>query len=411
MSTSEFLRSSPTRDDNDNDYDLKKPIISTQTPLHNKISSIPLTKSSTSTSLKNQQQQQQQFTMGTPSITASASKYINQSLNLSGWTPLISKTYSNEQLLLFNSTPNRLVFSNNTNNNNNNNNNNNSNSNTSINDLDFQGFGLTPFINHNINVLGSATSTNQFNPNFTPYHEKIFQNANDFYIDSPIRFGINNNNNNTNNNNSNNNQNFTSNQDIQAITPSKFTLNSVANKKILQDPLKSATKRSIALLDTPPRQPHKLSITTKAEKNEIDTPEHETNGKESINNDDDDNDNKENRNSSLVNDKLKVLQKKIEIEAEVEVDDDDDDDDDEDFDKKAFLQTPSKVLRDVTNKPKIQFQTPAKQKLLAPSSPSTIIISSPAKGDDDDDEEKKKKKKKETIKMEFVVTRRGRVIL
>lgn len=116
MSTSEFLRSSPTRDDNDNDYDLKKPIISTQTPLHNKISSIPLTKSSTSTSLKNQQQQQQQFTMGTPSITASASKYINQSLNLSGWTPLISKTYSNEQLLLFNSTPNRLVFSNNTNN-------------------------------------------------------------------------------------------------------------------------------------------------------------------------------------------------------------------------------------------------------------------------------------------------------
>ena len=99
MSTSEFLRSSPTRDDNDNDYDLKKPIISTQTPLHNKISSIPLTKSSTSTSLKNQQQQQQQqFTMGTPSITASASKYINQSLNLSGWTPLISKTYSNEQL-------------------------------------------------------------------------------------------------------------------------------------------------------------------------------------------------------------------------------------------------------------------------------------------------------------------------
>ena len=74
--------------------------------------------------------------------------------------------------------------------------------------------------------------------------------------------------------------------------------------------MKSATKRSIALLDTPPRQPHKLSITTKAEKNEIDTPEHETNGKESINNDDDDDDdNKENRNSSLVNDKLKSTSK------------------------------------------------------------------------------------------------------
>ena len=28
---------------------------------------------------------------------------------------------------------------------------------------------------------------------------------------------------------------------------------------------------------------------------------------------------------------------------------------------KGILQTPSKVLRDVTNKPKIQFQTPAKQ--------------------------------------------------
>ena len=71
---------------------------------------------------------------------------------------------------------------------------------------------------------------------------------------------------------------------------------------------------------------------------------------------------------------------------------------------KGILQTPSKVLRDVTNKPK-SISNSSKAKLLAPSSPSTIIISSPAKGDDDDDEEKKKKKK-ETIKMEFVVTRR-----
>ena len=384
MSTSEFLRSSPARDDND--YDNKKPIISTQTPLHNKISSIPLTKSSTSLSLKNQQQQtqqgQQQFTMGTPSITASASKYINQSLNLSGWTPLISKTYSSEQLLLFNSTPNKLVFSNS--------NNNNNNSNTSINDLDFQGFGLTPFINHNINVLGSATSANQFNPNFTPYHERIFQNTNDFYIDSPIRFGMNN----GHTTNNNNNPNLSLNQDIQAITPSKFNLNNVANKKILQDPLKSATKRSIALLDTPPRQPHKLSITTKAEKNEIEL-QNETIGNGNGNEND-----KENQNPNLENNKLKVLQKKIEIEVEKE-DDEEEEDDDEDFDKKAFLQTPSKVLRDVSNKPRIQFQTPAKQKLLAASSPSTIIISSPAKGEEDEDKNNDDNKGKSSVVIDI----------
>ncbi|RCK67183.1 hypothetical protein Cantr_02668 [Candida viswanathii] len=333
--SSEFLQSSsPTREGGDHDKKgTSSMTMPTQTPLHNKISSsaFPLTKSSSKST--QQQQQQQQFF----NVTASASKYMNQPFNLLGWTPLISKTYTNEQILSFNSTPNKLLLQTSTSNNHNNTNNNNINPNTStsgVNDLDFQGFGLTPFLNHNLNVLGSASSINQFN-SLTPYHEKIFHNSNDFYIDSPIRFGN------------------TSGNDIQAITPSKFSLNTVANKKILQDPMKSATKRSIALLDTPPRQPHKLSISTKAEKDEKEDPETDD---ENIGN-----------------------------VRRVQPDTDDEEGDDEeegDFDKKALLQTPSKVLKDITNtnKPKIQFQTPAKQKIVAPSSPSTIILSSPTKG-------------------------------
>lgn len=337
--SSEFLQSSsPSRGDGDshkNDHLSMNIMMPTQTPLHNKIStsSFPLTKSSSKTQQQLGQQQGQLPPQGQFfNVTASASKYLNQPLNLLGWTPLISKTYTNEQILSFNSTPNKLLLqtSNSTNNNNSMNNV------SGVNDLDFQGFGLTPFLNHNINVLGSASSMNQFN-SLTPYHEKIFHNSNDFYIDSPIRFGN------------------TSTNEIQAITPSKFSLNSVANKKILQDPLKSATKRSIALLDTPPRQPHKLSISSKAEK---DDKENETDDENII----------PGKNRGVVND-------------EDNDEDDYDDDDNDAFDKKALLQTPSKVLKDITNKPPTtQFQTPAKQKLLAPSSPSTIILSSPTKG-------------------------------
>ncbi|EMG50571.1 hypothetical protein G210_2189 [Candida maltosa Xu316] len=306
---SEFLHSSPSKDEND---DHRKLSLSTQTPLRNKISTIPLTKSSS----KQQQQQypQQQQPIQYP---PSASKYINQSLNLTGWTPLISKTYSNEQILSFNSTPNKLLLQTT----------NSLSGSNSINDLDFQGFGLTPFLNHNLNILGSATSNHQGNTTFTPYHEKIFQSnnnaTNDFFIESPIRFGSNLN-------------------DIQAITPSKFSLNSVANKKILQDPMKSATKRSIALLDTPPRQPHKLSITTKAEKED-----HKPENDDEDEDEDDAESNKEN------------------IPP---------------HEKKELLQTPSKVIR---TKSKPQFQTPAKQQIPAPSSPSTIIISSPTKNGDE----------------------------
>ncbi|CAI5757702.1 unnamed protein product [Candida verbasci] len=269
----EYLHSSPQKEDQSNIANIQ-----TQTPASKKTAA-------TSTLQINR-------TISTSSIKQnpppSASKFINQTTNFSGWTPLISKCYNSEQILSFNSTPNVL------------NKQQQQIPQESIVDLNGGCFGLTPFIN-------------------TPY-EKIFHqqfnNICDFYIESPIKNG-----NNTN---------------LQTITPSKFNLSSVAKSKSNNSSIK--TKRSITLVDTPPRRGAKSNKTHTEE--------------------------------------VKVKEEKEEEEDEKQ----------EELEKvkENASETPCKskstVLRDVTNNSN-QFQTPAKQKLHAPSSPSTIIISSPVKND------------------------------
>ncbi|CAN3360450.1 hypothetical protein DICA3_D17392 [Diutina catenulata] len=121
-----------------------------------------------------------------------------------GFTPVVNKTYFQD--MSFNLTPNKDGGA-----------------------VDYaQGLNLTPFLTHNMNIPMSATS-NTINHQFatmTPFQEKTLHLA-DFFMDSPL--------------------NHTPTKDAETITPSKF-----------------AVKRSIGQVDTPPRQPHKLSITYKA---------------------------------------------------------------------------------------------------------------------------------------------------
>lgn len=289
------------------------------------------------------------------SVPPSASKLYAGSSNLTGWTPLISKTYFNEQLMSFNSTPNKHFLPTSMS------------QNQSTQDLiDYsQGLNLTPFLTHNINMLNngqaSATSNSISHQlsNITPFHEKTLHLA-DFFMDSPIR--------------------KTPMKDLDTITPSKFKMGS--EKKLLKHSMyhdaKGNQKRSITQIDTPPRQPHKLSITTRAVRADeielLDDPnkENKLHGKENNdNNDNNDYDSKDEVGNSISHHKSKT---------------------------KYFLQTPSKrVLRDVGNILKTpgnpttlnkdlatakqdpdSFKTPAKQSALV-SSPSTVIMSSAVK--------------------------------
>ncbi|WEJ97434.1 hypothetical protein PSN45_004985 [Yamadazyma tenuis] len=248
--------------------------------------------------------------------------------NFTGWTPLISKTLNNEQLLNYNSTPsskflNNILL-----------NSANHNSILPQNDIDYSnGLNLTPFLNHNINLLASnqfATMSSGSNGNtasFTPFHDKTLH-LSDFFMESPIK-------------------------DLGTITPSKFKLGSdiKLSQNLLQDP-KSARKRSINELDVVAnRPPHKLSITVKANDLTDEEP------------DEDDND-KENADSKFQYKKSKVM---------------------------SNLQTPSKVvvLGDRANR-KVADKTPSRQrqrpkefttpaKPTGNSSPSTVILSSGAK--------------------------------
>lgn len=147
-----------------------------------------------------------------------------------GWTPLVSKTYFNEQLLSFNSTPNKNAQGQEL--------------------IDYSlGLNLTPFLtqNNHHSWNGTAPPSAAFNSiqhqlsNITPFHDKTLH-LTDFFMDSPIR--------NT--------------PDMATITPSKFRIGSEKKLKSL-GLFPTSTKRSITAIDTPPRQPHKLSITTKVE--------------------------------------------------------------------------------------------------------------------------------------------------
>lgn len=258
---------------------------------------------------------------------------------LTGWTPLISKTFFNEQLVSYNTTPNSKLFNGVLSNH--------QHLQNGSAEIDYSsGLNLTPFLTHNINILNNNgnMSASQLNTNaITPFHDRTMH-LTDFFTDSPIK--------------------QTPIKDLDTITPSKFKIGSERKhfkQSIFQDP-KSALKRSITQIDTPPRQPHKLSITTKAAVNEGDN-------SDGLNEDKEDDEGHEHDNSSRL--------------------------------KYNFnLQTPSKkiVLRDITNATayptaktpvksgplqsilelkKTQFETPAKPPQV--SSPSTVIMSSAVK--------------------------------
>lgn len=278
--------------------------------------------------------------------SSSNSKLTNQMTpsNFTGWTPLISKTISNEQLLNYNTTPStkflNSIFSTT-----------NGNQQQVIpqSDIDYSnGLNLTPFLNQNLNSLGQNSGTGGVT--FTPFHDKSLH-LTDFFMDSPIR--------------------QTPIKDTETITPSKFRIGS--DKKpikpsIFQDP-KSIKKKQINQIDPNVKQPHKLSITTKANdlssnpnKDEIDNDPRKINDKENDNND--------------ANDQKFEKSKGILLN----------------------LQTPSKIslgenshnyLNKITplkNTINDKFQTPAKP--TEASSPSTVILSSADKSPNKDNDSK-----------------------
>ncbi|KAK6454517.1 uncharacterized protein RJT20DRAFT_59104 [Scheffersomyces xylosifermentans] len=326
--SNDFLQSSPSRNIIDpliyNNFESEDKRGSSS----NKNSITKLSPSNSNGNTNNNTNQQQMLS----SVPPSASKFFNNNTNLTGWTPLITKTYYNDQILSFNTTPNKYVIP--------------PGATASANQdyMDYsQGLNLTPFLTHNLN-MASSTNINHHLSNITPFHDKTLHLA-DFFMDSPIR--------------------QTPVKDLDTITPSKFKIGSAmksnanGNKSIFSDP-KSASKRSITQVDTPPRQPHKLSITTKAM---------------IAGNDDDD---------------VTDCEEKDENENEKEDEKENRTKGKESRDR-YYLQTPSKkVLGDASNTMNTKtprnntkkndatnFQTPSKP--ISASSPSTVIMSSATK--------------------------------
>lgn len=256
--------------------------------------------------------------------------------NLTGWTPLISKTFFNEQLISYNTTPNSKLFNGVLSNH--------QHLQNGSGEIDYSsGLNLTPFLTHNINILNNNgnMSASQLNNNaITPFHDKTMH-LTDFFMDSPIK--------------------QTPVKDLDTITPSKFKIGSERRpfkQSIFQDP-KSALKRSITQIDTPPRQPHKLSITTKADINDDDNE----------NGDDDGSGKNENDDSGRLkyNFNLQTPSKKIVLK------------DITNASAYSTAKTPVKAgtLQSIQELKKTQFETPAQPPPI--SSPSTVIMSSAAK--------------------------------
>ncbi|CAH2354296.1 hypothetical protein CLIB1423_15S02960 [[Candida] railenensis] len=284
------------------------------------------------------------------SVPPSAQKFYSGGIptGITGWTPLISKTIFNDQLISY--SPNskwagiQVGSSGNLNIN--------SNVNGMGND-DFQGLSLTPFLNHNLQTgFGGGSAGGSLNQ-MTPFHDKSLHLA-DFFMDSPIR--------------------QTPLKDLDTITPSKFKIRSSekssVRKLIFQDSRSSSgnnnnnsssskVKRSITQVDTPPRQPYKLSnlsISANAENEDGGEGDDEDEDDED---DDDENDQNEEEEDEEDDDKPTALR---EI-------------------KQSYLnqQTPSKskLTSSSTSKNNNNFLTPHKP--ISASSPSTVIMSSASK--------------------------------
>lgn len=257
--------------------------------------------------------------------------------HFTGWTPLISKTIPQDNFNFQSTTPssskyltNMLL---------------NSNSHNSVlpgNDIDYSnGFNLTPFLNHNINLLNSAvsitngSSSNQHTHNFTsmtPFHDKTLQ-LSDFFIESPIR--------------------GTPLKDLGSITPSKFKINSAKKSLPIPQDTKNTKKRSIHEVETPNKTPHKLSITTIA--NDLTD--------EEVDEDEEEDDFVGKTPKSNILDRSRGVISNVQTPSRVVIVT-------EVSDKNKGDKTPSKTKTS-------EFVTPAKP--IQNSSPSTVILSSASK--------------------------------
>lgn len=270
-----------------------------------------------------------------------ASKLIpstSQSSNgpLAGWTPLISRTFSNDAIS-HNSTPsskmlpsmykhavgasgsgpglaaNQVLAS----------------------DYDYPGLNLTPFLTHNLNLLNNPQSAGNLsnNINFTPFYDKSMHLA-DFFMDSPIRHTP---------------------LKIETITPSKFSMHPapVSLSRALDAKLNSALslKRSITQIDTPARHPFKKYDTSnKDDDDQSDFEDAADNKDENI------------PAQSFADTFVTPSKKKVLNEVSGNL----------------LNKTPSRI----NNKAKNLYQTPAKPTLV--SSPSTVIMSSATRSPDNE---------------------------
>ncbi|CCE78531.1 Piso0_001157 [Millerozyma farinosa CBS 7064] len=163
------------------------------------------------------------------SVSSGQKAHGNQiSSNLTGWTPLISKTIFNDQVISSNSTPSSKFFTGML---------------GSNNEIDYsQGLNLTPFITHNLNNGGSnSVSSNGLN-NITPFNERGLHLA-DFFMDTPIK--------------------QTPVKDIDTITPSRFSIGSERKFRLeVSRNSKTVSKKSVTSVELSPNSRHKASPLT-----------------------------------------------------------------------------------------------------------------------------------------------------
>lgn len=253
-----------------------------------------------------------------------ASKLLPTASPLPGWTPLISRTFSNE-IMSYNSTPSSKVLpslykQNNA-------------GQQNQGEYDYTGLNLTPFLTHNINLMNNPNSAGNLsnNINFTPYYEKSMHLA-DFFMESPIRQTP---------------------QKLETITPSKFSMQQgpLTSSKNLGAKLNSALslKRSITQIDTPARHPFKkYDVSFKDDENHSES-EDEAEGEQS-----------KNFNDNFVTPSKRNVLKETS--------------------GNLLNKTPSRIV--INDKAKNLYQTPAKPTLV--SSPSTVIMSSATRSPDNE---------------------------
>lgn len=163
--------------------------------------------------------------------STSLKTYFNQPSNLTGWTPIISKTFYQDLMNPDNSTPNKFYLG----------------MTSNSNDIDYaQSVNLTPFINTGFSINSSSAHFNNSGfVNLTPFNEKSLHFA-DFFMDTPIQ--------------------KTPMKNLETITPSKFNIASAKGKSI-KTPFQegqTSNKRTTSQVDSPNRLRHNLSICSNA---------------------------------------------------------------------------------------------------------------------------------------------------